>query len=815
MQYAKKIIAGLLVLACAATSCSQPGSVEREAGQATVTSALTLTPTRTRTNTPTPTVTPTPLPTYTPTPLPQARLEAASADLAIGDYAAAADGYQRLLALPSLGDEEPSALLGLGLAHLESGAAEDAAESFRRCIDAFPDDERCTEAHMFLAQALMAMDQPLDAAGEYRAYLSAGTVITAYVQQWVGESLQAGEDYEGAIRAYEEAILAAPDLSFEVGTRERLALTYVALQDYEAAVAQYDAILDQARINAYRARIDYQAAETLRLAGETDAAYDRYLRVVESYPTAPQAYQALVRLVEARRPVDDRLRGIVDYYGQAYGPAVEAFYRYMRNYPDTYNSDAHYFAGLSYLAAGSPQLAAAEFTTLIEAYPDDPYYGDAWMGLADALYRDGDTTGAAATYRAFAEGHPEQRRAPEGLWRAAQILEWAGDLEEAAEAYMACHVAFPDSEYGAQALFRSGLQSYRINDLTGAAVAWDTLASVYTDPGVVAAALTWLGKVRLQQQDRAAALDAFGRARELDPLGWYGLRAAELAVNPRAPAFPRVRRGDARFDAPNGQDEANAWLSEWLELDSSATPDVLAPELAADARLRRGLELWRLRRFETAKAELELMRVATESDPLSQYQLALLFRDIGLYRSSILCATRLIALSPAASALEAPEFIARLAYPIYYQDLLLENATAADLSPLLVAAQIRQESLFESLAFSVASAHGLMQVIPATGEQIARELGWPPDFNTADLYLPYVSVRFGAYYLAQQRDFLDGRLDAALAGYNGGPGNALRWLEQAGDDPDLFLELITFSETNLYLRRIKESLAVYKTLYGS
>ena len=109
----------------------------------------------------------------------------------------------------------------------------------------------------------------------------------------------------------------------------------------------------------------------------------------------------------------------------------------------------------------------------------------------------------------------------------------------------------------------------------------------------------------------------------------------------------------------------------------------------------------------------------------------------------------------------------------------------------------------------------MKQEIPATGEQIARELGWPPDFNTADLYLPYVSVRFGAYYLAQQRDFLDGRLDAALAGYNGGPGNALRWLEQAGDDPDLFLELITFSETNLYLRRIKESLAVYKTLYGS
>jgi len=74
------------------------------------------------------------------------------------------------------------------------------------------------------------------------------------------------------------------------------------------------------------------------------------------------------------------------------------------------------------------------------------------------------------------------------------------------------------------------------------------------------------------------------------------------------------------------------------------------------------------------------------------------------------------------------------------------------LDPLLVLALIRQESLFESLATSHAAAHGLMQVIPATGAQIAAELGWPPGYGTGDLYRPYVSLRFGTYYLAQQRD---------------------------------------------------------------
>jgi soluble lytic murein transglycosylase len=55
----------------------------------------------------------------------------------------------------------------------------------------------------------------------------------------------------------------------------------------------------------------------------------------------------------------------------------------------------------------------------------------------------------------------------------------------------------------------------------------------------------------------------------------------------------------------------------------------------------------------------------------------------------------------------------------------------------------------------------------------------------------------------------------ALAAYNGGPFNAQRWLERADDDPDLFLETITFGETRLYLQRIQEHYAIYRALYSA
>jgi soluble lytic murein transglycosylase len=236
--------------------------------------------------------------------------------------------------------------------------------------------------------------------------------------------------------------------------------------------------------------------------------------------------------------------------------------------------------------------------------------------------------------------------------------------------------------------------------------------------------------------------------------------------------------------------------------------------LIAGGRLQRGQELWRLGRFLEAKTELEALRRDTVSDALSQYQLALEYRELGLYRSSILCAGQVIALSPVTRTFDAPSFVLKLAYPSAYQDLVLHEAELTGLDPLLILSLIRQESLFESVATSSASAQGLMQVIPPTGAQIAAELDWPPGYENADLYRPYVSLRFGTYYLAKQRDRFEGRIDVALAAYNGGPSNAQRWLERAGDDPDRFLEEITFSETRLYLQRILEHYAAYRMLYG-
>jgi soluble lytic murein transglycosylase len=127
---------------------------------------------------------------------------------------------------------------------------------------------------------------------------------------------------------------------------------------------------------------------------------------------------------------------------------------------------------------------------------------------------------------------------------------------------------------------------------------------------------------------------------------------------------------------------------------------------------------------------------------------------------------------------------------------------------------MRQESFFERDIRSSVGARGLMQIMPATGEEIYNRLGWPPDFTPSDLDRPIVSVRMGLDYLNTQRTYVGGDLFAALAAYNGGPGNAMIWLNlSGGNDPDLFLEIIRFDETQRYVKGIFEMYQIYRRLY--
>lgn len=135
----------------------------------------------------------------------------------------------------------------------------------------------------------------------------------------------------------------------------------------------------------------------------------------------------------------------------------------------------------------------------------------------------------------------------------------------------------------------------------------------------------------------------------------------------------------------------------------------------------------------------------------------------------------------------------------------------------LVMAIARRESEFDPAVISHADARGLLQVLPGTGDLVARRLGL--DYDPARLTTdPEFNALLGAAYLDQLSQEFGGALPLVAAGYNAGPGRPRRWITEFGDprdpavDPVYWVETIPFAETRNYVMRVLESLVIYRAL---
>ena len=138
----------------------------------------------------------------------------------------------------------------------------------------------------------------------------------------------------------------------------------------------------------------------------------------------------------------------------------------------------------------------------------------------------------------------------------------------------------------------------------------------------------------------------------------------------------------------------------------------------------------------------------------------------------------------------------------------------AGLEPALALAIIRQESSFDSTTTSPVGARGLMQLMPATAANVARQLGTqaPVMSLTAD---PALNIRLGTTYFRGLMDQFGGVVPYAVAGYNAGPGRVAEWSSVNGDprtgsaDMIDWIELIPFGETRNYVQRVIENEVIY------
>ncbi|NOQ88541.1 MAG: transglycosylase SLT domain-containing protein, partial [Gammaproteobacteria bacterium] len=151
-----------------------------------------------------------------------------------------------------------------------------------------------------------------------------------------------------------------------------------------------------------------------------------------------------------------------------------------------------------------------------------------------------------------------------------------------------------------------------------------------------------------------------------------------------------------------------------------------------------------------------------------------------------------------------------LRFPLSYTDKILKNSVQQKLNPAILFGLVRRESAFNEKAYSPVGARGLMQIMPGTGRQIAKNLNerWR---GSNSLYNPETNIKYGAFYYQKLLNQFDGNYAIALAAYNAGPKRVNKWLPETESMPaDIWIETIPYKETREYVINVLAYALIYQ-----
>jgi len=397
--------------------------------------------------------------------------------------------------------------------------------------------------------------------------------------------------------------------------------------------------------------------------------------------------------------------------------------------------------------------------------------------------RMGDVEAALAAFAIVARGEDDEL-ASWALFLAGTLHEDRDETQQAIAAFEAAARFEGVPRRARKALWRRGWAQYRAGDYAAARDAFESLEGRFEEPVERLRPRYWAARSRMEGGDNEGGRAELGRLATGYPLTYYGWRSQErlaLEGGMLVRTDPSLSEGTRRID--DVDIERVALLIE-ADLEDLARDELRFAARRARGygdRTRLGVLLARVGDFHRANQ----LVVSAYSDSLAR------------------------GLQPGREALWW------LAWPPAYHDIVeqvFSDGSAVD--PELVWAIMREESHYRVDARSAVGALGLLQLMPSTAEQLAREQGLA-SFEAEHLFDPRTNITLGASYLAQLGRRFDGRMSAAIGSYNAGPRKVASWLKGEGArlDDDVWVESIPYDQTRSYVKRVLRSLHVYRSFY--
>jgi soluble lytic murein transglycosylase len=395
-----------------------------------------------------------------------------------------------------------------------------------------------------------------------------------------------------------------------------------------------------------------------------------------------------------------------------------------------------------------------------------------------------------------------QKKYPQSSWTSDALFGagnfyWVNlDRAHATDFYVRSLAVSPDGKNAFTAEWRVAWTAY-LNRKPEAADMLEAYIRRYPNSSYVQDALYWIGRAYERSGNLELARNFYLADAKRFPLTYFGARAAD-----------RVR------PEPDGIGATPVTITE-ISLPIPAAPALASLDqpmaAAAQDRESRARALSEIAFDASAELEYRAAYASTHS-PIFLIDAAGAAIAAGHYGAGMAAVRQAIPQLEARRITDVPNEAWRAAFPLPYEINLRSAAAVNQLDPMLVAGLIRQESAFDSKAFSRAGAVGLMQVEPKTALKLARQL--KVRYARTRLTDPGYNLQLGSRYLANLIQAF-GTPEAALAAYNAGEDRVEQWT--AGQnylETAEFVESIPFTETREYVQIVIRNSDAYRSIYG-
>jgi soluble lytic murein transglycosylase len=500
--------------------------------------------------------------------------------------------------------------------------------------------------------------------------------------------------------------------------------------------------------------------------------------------------------------------------------AVQAFMSILsKDEPPSYRSDVLLRAGIALFNAGRRTDSAVMLEKMVHDYPKDPKMPDALYWLGRCYGKLGEGERGIRFFQKLLDRFPESEWADDALFFTASIYRDSGDMKKALLVYERLSREYPNSRFADSAVWWRAWSYYSAKDYRKAELTLQELINRYPHSFLVNQARYWQGRAAEKMDNPLRATAYFDDVLKNGLYSYYGYRAAERrgrleatiadlkTVNTSSINICEICGGTIATDDSKNYLDVDDGPPEWI----GETRQILAEE----PLYHKTLELMFLGMKKEAAQELWTIQNSMPSKKSTSMALSKVFFDLGDYHRSLQ-----LVLRSYARYLERPregisEDLWLLAYPQGYWESILSYARKYGQDPYYVAAIVRQESQFSSGALSHAGARGLMQVMPTTGEWVAKQIKLER-FDRSKLFDADTGLNVGTWYVGYLMKQFKGDPLLVAAAYNAGPDAVTTWLARFGPsrDRDAFVEDIPYAETRGYVKKVLRNYDEYRRIYG-